>query len=56
MPDKYLWGHYRVGNSHLYTSSGMGHWFPFRLGCPPEAPVIDLIPAPGEASFEGHNH
>ncbi len=40
--NKYLWGHYRRKNSHLYTSSGMGHWFPFRLGCPPEAPVIEL--------------
>ena len=40
--DSYLWGHYQRGNSHLYTSSGTGHWFPFRLGCPPEAPVIEL--------------
>ncbi|RKX27502.1 MAG: hypothetical protein DRP47_06415 [Candidatus Zixiibacteriota bacterium] len=21
---------------------GAGHWFPFRLGCPPEAPIIEL--------------
>ncbi|MEA3296881.1 MAG: metallophosphoesterase [candidate division Zixibacteria bacterium] len=41
-PDHYLWGHYRIGASHLYTSSGAGHWFPFRLGCPREAPVIEL--------------
>jgi hypothetical protein len=41
-PERYLWGHYRRGNSQLYTSSGVGHWFPFRLGCPPEAPVIEL--------------
>jgi predicted MPP superfamily phosphohydrolase len=41
-PENYLWGHYHRGNSHLYTSSGMGHWLPFRLGCPPEAPVINL--------------
>ncbi|TET94263.1 MAG: hypothetical protein E3J26_04865 [Candidatus Zixiibacteriota bacterium] len=41
-PQQYLWGHYRHGQSHLYTSSGVGHWFPFRLGCPPEAPVIEL--------------
>ncbi len=40
--DRYLWGEYRRGNSVLYTSSGVGHWFPFRLGCPPEAPVIEL--------------
>jgi predicted MPP superfamily phosphohydrolase len=41
-PERYFWGHYRIGQSHLYTSSGVGHWFPFRLGCPPEAPVIEL--------------
>jgi predicted MPP superfamily phosphohydrolase len=42
MPEKYLWGHYQKGNCHLYTSSGVGHWLPFRLGCPPEAPIIIL--------------
>ena len=42
MPQRYLWGHYRRGNSQLYTSAGVGHWFPFRLGCPPEAPVYVL--------------
>lgn len=42
LPEKYLWGHYRDGDSQLYTSCGVGHWFPFRLGCPPEAPVIEL--------------
>lgn len=41
-PDRYLWGHYRIGDTHLYTSSGIGHWFPFRLGCPAEAPLIIL--------------
>jgi len=41
-PNRYLWGHYHREKTHLYTSSGMGHWFPFRLGCPPEAPVIKL--------------
>ena len=42
-PDRYLWGHYQRRESHLYTSAGVGHWFPFRLGCPPEAPVIELV-------------
>lgn len=41
-PDKYYWGHYRKGESQLYTSGGVGHWFPFRLNCPPEAPVYVL--------------
>ncbi|MFH1373117.1 MAG: metallophosphoesterase [bacterium] len=39
---RYPWGHYQLQRSHLYTSSGVGHWFPFRLGCPREAPVIEL--------------
>ncbi|MDF1544879.1 MAG: metallophosphoesterase [bacterium] len=41
-PDRYLWGEYRMKDSRLYTSAGMGHWFPFRLNCPAEAPVIEL--------------
>lgn len=41
-PDKYFWGHYSKGASQLYTSGGVGHWFPFRLNCPPEAPVYIL--------------
>lgn len=38
----YLWGCYRRGDSRLYTTSGFGHWFPFRLSCPAEAPIITL--------------
>ena len=41
----YLWGRYGKGNARLYTSAGMGHWFPFRLGVPLEAPLIVLRPA-----------
>lgn len=40
--EKYMWGYYQIGASQLYTSSGVGHWFPFRLGCPTEAPLIEL--------------
>jgi predicted MPP superfamily phosphohydrolase len=42
MPERYLWGRYEKGQSQMYLSSGIGHWFPFRLGCPPEAPIIEL--------------
>jgi len=42
MPERYLWGKYRKDKSQLYTTAGVGHWFPFRLGCPPEAPIIIL--------------
>jgi predicted MPP superfamily phosphohydrolase len=40
---RYQWGHYRKPNgSQLYTTAGAGHWFPFRLGVPREAPVYTL--------------
>jgi uncharacterized protein len=41
----YLWGSYRRGESRLYTTSGFGHWFPFRLNCPAEAAIITLLRA-----------
>jgi len=41
-PDLYLWGIYRKKNTTLYTSGGMGHWMPFRLACPAEAPILIL--------------
>ena len=41
-PHSYLWGEYTLRDSLLYTTSGAGHWFPFRLGCPAEAPVIEM--------------
>jgi len=41
-PEGYFWGHYRRNGRHMYLTSGLGHWFPFRLGCPPEAPIIQL--------------
>ena len=40
--EPYLWGKYKKGKTQLYTSSGVGHWFPFRIGCPAEAPIIVL--------------
>jgi predicted MPP superfamily phosphohydrolase len=42
IPDTYLWGIYRRGRTTLHTSGGMGHWLPFRLGCPAEAPILIL--------------
>lgn len=50
-PEVSWWGPYArprkvagrtVGTSRLYTTSGMGHWFPFRLGCPTEMPLVVL--------------
>ena len=40
--DRYLWGRYSRGASRLYTTSGFGHWFPFRLLCPTEAPIVEI--------------
>ena len=41
-PDGYVWGAYARGDSRLYTTSGFGDWYPFRLGCPTEAPLVTL--------------
>ena len=30
-------------DGQLYVSSGLGHWLPFRLNCPPEVVVIELV-------------
>lgn len=43
MPDRYLWGEYSINKTQMYVSSGIGHWFPFRLGCRTEAPIIELV-------------
>nr|MBN2277610.1 metallophosphoesterase [candidate division Zixibacteria bacterium] len=42
MPERYLWGKYTREGGQMYLTSGIGHWFPFRLGCPTEAPLIVL--------------
>jgi hypothetical protein len=39
---EYMLGRYRRSDSHLYVSSGTGHWFPFRLGIPAEVTVLTL--------------
>jgi predicted MPP superfamily phosphohydrolase len=39
---RHQWGLYRENERVLYTSSGFGHWFPFRLHCPTELPIITL--------------
>lgn len=41
-PERYLWGSFEKDGRRLYTTSGFGHWFPFRLGCPTEVPVLTL--------------
>ena len=39
---RYPYGRYARGASQLYTSAGFGHWFPWRAGCPAEAPLVVL--------------
>lgn len=41
-PHWYLRGRYERDRATLFTSSGFGHWFPFRLDCPAEVPVVTL--------------
>jgi uncharacterized protein len=38
-----MWGMYRAGATQLYTSAGAGDWFPFRINCPREAPLLTLV-------------
>ena len=40
--DGYLWGPYTRARTGLYTTSGFGHWYPFRLGCESELPLLEL--------------
>jgi predicted MPP superfamily phosphohydrolase len=42
---RYSRGVYEQGESRLYVTTGLGHWFPFRIDCPTELPVIELIKA-----------
>ena len=44
-PRSYLMGHYQSEDSHLFTSAGLGHWFPFRIGCPCEVTLVTLLAA-----------
>ena len=32
-------------DTQLFVSSGLGHWLPCRLNCPPEAVILELYPA-----------
>lgn len=48
-PELPMWGSYGQGRSRLYVTSGFGHWFRFRLGCPTEAPWVELRRAPSRA-------
>lgn len=38
----YMGGLYQENGVYGYVSRGTGHWFPFRLGCPPEISIFTL--------------
>lgn len=40
---KYVKGHYKINNKHLYVNKGLGHWFPVRINCPSEITSISLV-------------
>jgi predicted MPP superfamily phosphohydrolase len=51
----YARGLYRMNGepdaaSQLFVSSGLGHWLPCRVNCPPEAVVFEIQPAPPRLS------
>jgi predicted MPP superfamily phosphohydrolase len=61
LPDATWWGRHekkrpsrglgspdRASPARLYTTSGFGHWFPFRVGCPTEMPLVVLRGLEGE--------
>lgn len=39
----YMNGLYQENGVYGYVSRGTGHWFPFRLGCPPEISIFTLL-------------
>jgi predicted MPP superfamily phosphohydrolase len=47
LPYTYMRGLYEQDGAYGYVSSGAGHWFPFRFGCPPEISVFRLYGAAG---------
>jgi uncharacterized protein len=41
---RWAWGIYRHQRARMHVTCGMGQWFPFRLGCPPEMVLLELRP------------
>ncbi len=38
----WAWGVYRDADCVMHVTCGLGQWFPFRLGCPPEMVLLEL--------------
>ena len=43
----WAWGVYRDRDCVMHVTCGVGQWFPFRLGCPPEMVLLELQPLAG---------
>jgi hypothetical protein len=44
LASRYVWGKYRIGNTHMYVSRGIGTvGIPIRINCPPEVTKITLV-------------
>lgn len=44
---RYVWGKYRIDDTHMYVSRGIGTvGLPIRINCPPEITVITLLRGP----------
>jgi len=54
LDDGYLWGAYQREQTSLYTTSGFGHWYPFRLGCASELPLLTLTGGLRGLTIEPH--
>ncbi|MEZ4386702.1 MAG: metallophosphoesterase [Candidatus Krumholzibacteriia bacterium] len=42
----WAWGVYRREETVMHVTCGLGQWFPFRLGCPPEMVLLELAALP----------
>jgi len=38
----WAWGLYRHESTVMHVTCGLGQWFPWRLGCPPEMVILEL--------------
>jgi predicted MPP superfamily phosphohydrolase len=46
----WAWGVYRHQGCVMHVTSGLGQWFPLRLGCPPEMVLLELQAADSPSS------
>ena len=46
---RWAWGVFHEGGCTMHVTCGLGQWFPFRLGCPPEMVLLELQPGPADS-------